>query len=208
MNPDREFMCETFHALAQPITALRANIELGLGKHGEQAAIRVLEDCLPLIDRLMQDLAVLREIASLDEPPALDSCEGRRLLQSSVEEMATVAQAGGIAIHLDPEPGAILCHAPMFQRAIFLLLDEIISGAGRNRTISISLRRREDEFLLEIRPGTPPGPRQKLCRKLMQFAGGCVLDSAAGNISATFRECSYQRPPATADADKRLLTSH
>ncbi len=188
MNPHREFMCETFHALSQPITALRANIELGLRKQDEQAANRVLEDCLPLIDRLMQDLAVLREIACLDEEPPLDSCDGQALLKSSVEEMAPVAQAGGIAIHLNAETGSILCHAPMFQRAIFLLLDAIIAGAGRNRTISISLRRNADEFLLEIRPGAPQGPRQKLCRKLMQFAGGCVIDSATGNISVTFRE--------------------
>ena len=33
MNGQREFMSETFHTLAQPITALRATVELGLRKN-------------------------------------------------------------------------------------------------------------------------------------------------------------------------------
>ncbi len=208
MNSHREFISETFHVLSQPITALRASIELGLGKRDEQAAKRALEACLPVVDRLMQDLAVLREIAGLDEEPPLDPCDGQLLLNSSIEEMAPVAQAAGIAIHLNAEPGAILCHEPTLQRAIFLLLDEIIAAAARNRAISISLRHREDDFLLEIRPGTAQGPRQMLCRKLMQFAGGCVIDSVPGSISVTFRESSARYSPDTPGADQRLLTSH
>jgi DNA-binding winged helix-turn-helix (wHTH) protein len=37
MNPQREFMSETFHLLAQPITALRATVELGLSKEANDA---------------------------------------------------------------------------------------------------------------------------------------------------------------------------
>jgi signal transduction histidine kinase len=207
MNPHCEIMSEAFHALAQPITALRANVELGLGNQDAQAITRVLENCLPLIDRLMQDLAVSREIASLDEEPLLECCDGQALLQSSVEEMSPVAQAGGIALRLDMQPASVLCHAPMFQRAIFLLLDEIIAAPGRERTISISLHPGKEGFLLEIRPGTPPGLRQKLCQRLMQFAGGCVTNFAAGGVSVTFRESSSWHSPVITFADKRLQTS-
>jgi len=208
MNPQCEFVRETFHTLAQPLTALRVTVELGLLKAPhEQAAHRALEDCLPLIDRLMQDLAVFREIA-LDEEPPIDSCDGQSLLQSSAAEMALVAQARGIMLDLNAEPAVIVCHAPTLQRAIFVLLDEIIASAGRNRTISISLRRCEHEFLLEFRPGPPPGLRQKLCRKLIQSAGGHALASAADGISITFREGSSQHCPAATITDQRLLTSN
>ena len=32
MNPQSEFLSETFHALSQPIAALRVTVELGLRK--------------------------------------------------------------------------------------------------------------------------------------------------------------------------------
>lgn len=209
MNSQQEFMSETFHTLAQPITALRATVELGLRKVADtEAAHQILADCLRWIDRLMQDLAVLREIANLEDKPPVDSCDGQALLQSLVQEMAPVAQASGIALHLNAEPGGIFCHAPMFQQAVFLLLDQIIAGTGRDRTISISLHRREDGFLLAIHPGTPPGPRHKLCCKLMHFAGGRVVDFATDSLSITFRESASRPSPATVIADKTFLMSH
>ena len=36
MNPQREFMSETFHVLAQPITVLRARVEMGLNERAGQ----------------------------------------------------------------------------------------------------------------------------------------------------------------------------
>lgn len=209
MNPQREFMSETFHTLAQPIMALRATVELGVLKNAsEQDSHLILEDCLRLIDRLMQDMAVLREITSLDEEPPLESCDGQALLRGSVEEMANVAQSSGIALHLDAEPALLRCNAAMFQRAIFVLLDELIAGAVPGSAISISLRRFEDGFLLQLRPGTPQGQRQKLSHKLMQFSGGSGIRSTSGCTSVRFGENSSGNVPAASVEDKQLLTSH
>jgi len=189
----REFITESFHALAQPIAALRITVELALDKAPhEQAARQTLEDCLPLIDRLMQNLAVLREIANLVKEPPIDACDGHALLQSSAEEMAMVARASGILLHFNADPAVIACHPPTLQRALFILLDEVIASSGRNCKISISLYRRENEFLLETRPGPPEGLRQKLCCKLMQFAGGRDVVSTTAIFSVSFREC-YSR---------------
>ena len=93
MTPQSEFISETFHTLAQPIAALRVTVELGLREDAGKPARQVLEDCLRLTDHLMQDMALLREIASLAEAPQLESCDGEALLQASVEEMAPVAEA-------------------------------------------------------------------------------------------------------------------
>jgi hypothetical protein len=54
----------------------------------------------------------------------------------------------------------------------------------------------------------PPGQRQKLCRKLMQFAGGSAIRFVSGSTSVTFRESNYRRFPALPLMDKQLLTSH
>lgn len=189
MNGQREFMSETFHTLAQPITALRAMVEIGLRKEpSEQASRQTLENCLQLIDRLMQDLAVFREITSLDEEPSLASCDGQALLRNCVEEMAIIAQAGGVTLHLNAEPALMQCNAAMFQRAIFVLLDEMIACTMRGGEITISLRSGTDGWVLEMRPGTLPGQRQKLSHKLMQFAGGRQILAAPGCTAITFRK--------------------
>ncbi len=209
MNQQQEFMSETFHLLAQPITALRAALELGLRK--ERTATdsqQVLEDCLRLIDRLMQDLAVFRETSSLDEQPILHSSDGRALLARCVEEMAVVAQDGGIGIELSAEPADIECHEPMLQRAVFVLLDEMISCAPSGCRIAVSLRKCGDGFRFEFRPGMPPGQRQKLCRKLLQYAGGSSIRFVSSSTSITFRQSSYRRFPALSLMDEQFLTSH
>jgi signal transduction histidine kinase len=207
MNPQREFMSETFHTLAQPITALRATVELGLRKNlSEHASHLVLEDCLGLIDRLMQDLALLREIASLDEQSPLQLCDGQGLLEGCVEELAPVAEDRGIALHLNAERSLMRCNAALLQRAIFVLLDEMIAGAAGGSQILVSLHPRKDEFLLEMIPGTPPGQRQKLGHKLMRFAGGSGIHFDSGCTSVTFRNSTYSYVPAIHSSDQRLLT--
>jgi signal transduction histidine kinase len=209
MNQRREFMSETFHLLAQPITALRFAVELGLSKAKAGADSEpILENCLQLIDRLMQDLAVFREISSLDEPPALQFSDGRELLAQSVEEMAPVAQDKGVALQLDAEPAGIQCHESMLQRALFVLLDELIASTPGGGQISISLRRSGDGFLLKSSPGMPPGQRQKLCGRLLQFAGGSGIRFASGSTSITFRGSSYRHLSELPLTDKQLLTLH
>jgi len=191
MNPQREFINDTFHLLAQPITALRATVELGLSESTDgPTSKQTLADCLELIDRLMQDLAVFREIASLDESPSLQPCNGRALLETCVEEMAPVALSRGIALRLNAEAVFIECNQPMFERALFIALDEMIASTPPGGEISISLSSGKSGALLELWPGAPRGQRRMLCLKLMQFAGGCGISSIAGCTSATFRESS------------------
>ncbi len=208
MNPQSEFISEAFHTIAQPIAALRATVELGLREDASKPPRQILEECLLHTDRLMQEMALLRECANLYEKPQLESCDGQALLRASVEEMAPVAESGGVVLQLDASPAIILCHAPTFQRAIFSLLDNVIARAGRDHIISIFLHRCEDGFMLIVSPGARQGPRRTLCRKLMHFAGGSAIDSATGDISVIFRAASCRQSPAITLADKQLLTSH
>jgi signal transduction histidine kinase len=209
MNRQREFVHDTFHLLAQPITALRANVELGLSQEANQPAVQqIFQDCLSLLDRLMQDLAVFREIASLDEEPVLGPCDGRALLESSVEEMAPVAEAYGVALHLSAEAAELQCRGPMLQRAVFVLLDAMIACAPKGGSISIRLDKAEDGFRLALYPGAPPGRRQELCRKLMRFAGCRCIQFDAACTSVTFRKSDHRQASEDTSADKQLLTLH
>jgi len=188
MNTQSEFMNDVLHVLAQPVTALRTALELGLNDHADQPASRkTFEDCLGLLDRLIQELAVLREIAGLEPEPPLELCDGRALLNSCVAEMAPVAEACEVALHVEAEKTEIECNRPMLQRAVFLLLDELIAGSP-GEGISIRLTRQQAGAQLELQPGSAPGRRQKLFRKLIESAGGRDLD-----CDSTRTRCFFPR---------------
>jgi signal transduction histidine kinase len=208
MNTQSELIHDAFHALAQPATALRATVELALRDMLEPQELRqVLKDCLLLCDRLTQELALFREIASLDEQLPLASCDGMALLAQCVEEMAPVAEAAGITLHLIGEPAVIACHEETFQHAIFFLLDEMIASAESASKISISLRRQDTAYRLELHPAIPHSRRQKLCRKLLQSAGGTSINTLSNGIAIVFREGLYRPVAEPAFANKQFLTS-
>ena len=162
---------------------------------------RSLADCLHLIDQLMQDLAVFREIAGLDEAPPLESRAGDVLLQSCVEEMAPVARECGVAFSLATEAAAMECHELMFRRAVFVVVDEMIASMPDGGEISLALHNAEDGVRMEVQPGTREGQREKLCWKLMQFAGGSVMRSAGGGTSVLFQKLSGRQFPVIPLAD-------
>ncbi|HVJ05329.1 MAG TPA: hypothetical protein VM578_06640 [Candidatus Saccharimonadales bacterium] len=209
MSREREFINETFHLLAQPITALRATMELGLSKKlNEEESHQVLEDCLSVLDRLMLDVAVFREIASLEDAPELSCHDGHSLLHSCAEEMTIVADASNVELSLTFEPVVIQCNEPSLRRAMFVLLDEMIAAAPAGSKISVILRNRANAAVLEVHPGIPHGQREKLCLKLLQFAGASDIHLEADHASVDFRKGSYRQYRAITSADKQLLTSH
>ena len=187
MNAQSEFMNDALHVLVQPVSALRTALELGLNDHANQPAARkTFEDCLGLIDRLTQELALLREVASLQPEPPLELCDGQGLLQSCVAEMAPVAEACGVALCIEAEKTEIECNAPTLQRAVFLLLDELIACSPAEG-ISIRLTRQQSGAELQLHPGTAPGRRQQLFRKLIESAGGRDVDFHSARTRCCFR---------------------
>ena len=201
MNPQVEFIEEALHVLAQPVTALRTALELGLSDHSDQPAARkVFEDCLDILDRLTQELAIFREIASLEPEPPLEFRDGEALLASCVEEMSPVAEASGVALHLNAEKARIECNAPMLQRALLLLFDELLA-CSPSSGVSIELTRHAGDARLELHPGIAPGRRQQLCRKLLESGGGLGVAFEAERTFCSFRngEPLHLRDEAAAD---------
>jgi signal transduction histidine kinase len=193
MKPQFELLDDAFHVLSQPVTALRTALELGLRDEADQPAARkIFEDCLGQLDRLMQELAIFREIASLEEEAPIACHDARQLLEACVEEMAAIAEAGGVALDVSAEQAAMQCNAPMLERAIFLLLDEMIAGTGAGGDISIRLTAGEQGLQLELRPGTSPGRHQQLYRKLIQVAGGSEIHFDSERTRCTFPRADHR----------------
>ena len=207
MNQSRTLLDETFHALAQPVMALRATVELGLSEG--QEAKPVLGECLRLIDALMQEVAVMREIANIEDATTLTDCNGKALLCSCVEEMAAVAHEGGVAVCVDAKAETMECDEMKFRRALFVLLDGMLAAMPHGGEIRLRLDDEEGGFLrLVARPAMPSGLRQKLCWKLMRAAGGQLMNCADGSMAVLFHKVTDRQLPPTPLAHERVLTSY
>jgi signal transduction histidine kinase len=193
MNAQQEFIHEVFHALAQPITALHASLELAR-REGDEGLNQTLECCLERVDVLMEELAILREITALEEGSPLQAEEASALLGSCLDEMAPVAAEHGVELRLDAAPGTLACNAAMLRRALFLLLDAMIAAAKPGGGIALTVHPEEEGVRLELHPSPVDGQRFKLFRRLMQCAGatsvGCDLECAF----ALFRGSTDRQP--------------
>lgn len=208
MNPPRTFLDEAFHALAQPVMALRATVEMALMEPPEKLdSHQVLGQCLQLIDRLTREFAMVREIAAGDEPSALAVHDGAALLRTCAEEMSVVAHELGCAIHVDAEHTAMECDEKKFRRAVFVLLDGMLAALPEGGEIGLQLDEDENGLHLSAHPALPGGLRQKLCWKLMQSAGGTVTDCTDSGTTVLFRKADARQLPVTPLAHKQSLTT-
>ena len=64
MNAETNYLNEAFHALSQPVMAMRATLELALEGDGTDAR-QALGETLLLLEQLTRDLALVREMAGL-----------------------------------------------------------------------------------------------------------------------------------------------
>jgi signal transduction histidine kinase len=211
-----ELLSDAFHLLAQPIVALRARVELGLLRPlSEGESRKTLKSCLMLVDRLMSELALVREIATLqEERPPLAPCDGPGLVKEIGEELAPVAEEAGITLTLEAGPGWLLASEAALRRALFLLLDATLGSARKGSRVTLALRPAADEaddraqqrYQLELRPGVPPGGRRELCRKLLARAGGTGLAFEEERSSAAFCAAGESSEAAPCAARQDSLT--
>jgi signal transduction histidine kinase len=209
MNPSHTLLDETFHSLAQPVMALRATVELGLSEGPDKVdARKVLGETLRLIDALMQEMAVLREIANVEDATTLTDCNGEALLRSCAEEMAAVAHEGGVAVCVDAKAEAMECDEMMVRRALFVLLDGMLAAMPHGGEIRLRLDEEGDFLRLVARPPMPSGLRQKLCWKLLHAAGGQLMNCADGSMAVLFHKVTDRRLRPTPLVHERVLTSY
>lgn len=200
MTAQQELMHETFHALAQPISALRAKVELGLRAGARQLPMESLAECLPLVLRLSDELGMLREIAALDDKPATAHYDATALLLECVEEMAMVARDAGTTLAVEAEPGWIACHEATLRSAIFLLLDSTLAAEPGSK-IEIGLHPDGFGYAISVSPAKLDGLRGKLFCKLMEHAGAEAVELGTESARATFPAPIYRNISASSSGE-------
>lgn len=128
----QQFVSDVFHALSQPLTALRCSLELALVQGGDASVYRAaLEEALKQAERVSSCAEFLRVMAEAEDPGEVAGCSLAACVASVVEEFAPVFESSGIAISATADDGVrVLADEEKLYRAIFLALDYGAASGG------------------------------------------------------------------------------
>lgn len=122
----QQFISDVFHAVSQPLTALRCSLELALMQQpgtlqGYRAA---LQDALLHAERLSNCTEFLRGMAEAEDPGTPRDIDLNGCLNEAVEEFAPVFEYAGRRVSVGARKAMrVVADPAKLQRALFLLLD-------------------------------------------------------------------------------------
>jgi len=130
------------HRLAQPMTALRGGIELGLmGKRTVADYRALLEQSLQLADSMVQMIVSLRDLGESSAPGGTpQSVHLESTVTKVLAEMESLAQSQNLRLQLDAEDATEVCADPVrLREALQSLLAWIIQNSAGSGAIAVRL---------------------------------------------------------------------
>jgi heavy metal sensor kinase len=155
MEEMRQFSTALAHELRTPIAALRGEIELAaMHSHGEaykRSAASQLEE-LDKLKRLIDQLLTLARAESGQIPLAHQRVALGELIGSVVEQVEVVAEAKGVGLAHEADPGIVVSGDPEWlERMLLNLLDNAFKFTQAGGQIVIRLTSEQDMARLEVR---------------------------------------------------------
>lgn len=151
----RECLGAMAHRLAQPMTALRGSIELGLmGKRSAADYRSVLEQSLQLADNLTQLIVSLRDLGESSAPRGAPRCVLLNAMAMEVlAEMEGPAETRDLHLHLQAGGNARVWADPdRLREALQSLLAWIIQNCAGDGVIAMELSAPEGEARIFLSP--------------------------------------------------------
>jgi phosphoglycerate-specific signal transduction histidine kinase len=138
----RECLGAMAHRLAQPMTALRGSMELGLmGKRTVADYRALLEQALQLADSMVQTIVSLRDLGESSAPGGTSqSVRLESTVTEALAEMESLAQAQNLRLQLDAEGATEIYVDPLrLREALLSLLAWIIQNSAGGGAIAVRL---------------------------------------------------------------------
>jgi signal transduction histidine kinase len=154
-EPCRECLAALAHRLAQPITALRGGIELGLmGKRSAADYRSLLEQSLQLADNMAQLIISLRDLGESGAPGGSPQYVFLEATATEVlAEMEGLAQSRELHLQLHAEGAMKVCVNPeRLREALQSLLAWIIQNSAGGGGIAVELSASEGEARVFLSP--------------------------------------------------------
>lgn len=151
----RECLSAMAHRLAQPMTALRGGIELGLmGKRSVADYRSLLEQSLQLADNLAQLIVSLRDLGESGAPGGDSQCVLLEAAASEVlAEMEGLAESRELRVQLKAAGTTKVCVNPeRLREALQSLLAWVIQNSAGGSVITMELSASQGEAQVSLSP--------------------------------------------------------
>jgi signal transduction histidine kinase len=151
----RECLAAMAHRLAQPMTALRGGIELGLmGKRSAADYRSLLEQSLQLADNMAQLIVSLRDLGESSAPGGPSQCVLLEATATEVlAEMQSLAESRELRLQLNTEGTVKVCMNPeRLREALQSLLAWVIQNSAGGGVITVDLSASEGEARVSLSP--------------------------------------------------------
>ena len=143
------------HRLAQPMTALRGGIELGLmGKRSVADYRSLLEQSLQLADNMTQLIVSLRDLGESCKPGDTPQCVIlERTAMEVLAEMEVLAQSRELRLQLNAEGTVKVCANPdRLREGLQSLLAWVIQNSAGGGVVAVTLSSSEGEARVFLSP--------------------------------------------------------
>lgn len=196
----RRLSSDLFHALSQPLTALRCSLELALQQTPTvEQYHESVSRALAQAERVSWLAMGIRELFEAQQSG--DGCEAlllRDAVENAIDEVLLVAEAAGVRICFSPRSACpVWFEAQRLRQGLFHLLGFVVSHGERDSLLRIELAKSEGRSLLSL--NVPRGCRtdhpsssdaeerdrpHELARRLAAGIARAIFEAAGGSFKA------------------------
>ncbi len=200
----RRLTVDVGHALRTPLTAIRGNLELQIGRSDGTHA-EALATSLEQVDDLVRLVNQLLLLEKLESPPlgrlARERVDLHALARGLVEHLHVLADERGVVLELHGEPVFVEADAGQVRQALANLIDNALRHTPRGGRVGVETRSAGDLAQLRVADTGPGVPADQLERVFERFysapgeAGGgtglglplarAIARAHGGDITAT-----------------------
>lgn len=172
----QRFSADAAHELNTPLTAIRGNLEVCLGRERMvdeyQAVLAESVEQISSLSRLLRDLLLLAKPGSPQQKEHFAPVDCSAVAERAAEQAQFFGEAAGVQVVRDIEPGLLLPgNESLLFRLCYNLIHNGIRFSPAGSVVTVKLQRRDDAAVLEVMDqgiGIRPEDQEKIFEQFFQ----------------------------------------
>lgn len=172
----QRFSADAAHELNTPLTAIRGNLEVCLGRERTvdeyQAVLAEGVEQITSLSRLLRDLLLLAKPGSQQQKEHFVPVDYSAVAERAAEQAQIIGESVGVRVVRDIEPGlALPGNESLLLRMCCNLIDNGIRFSSAGSVVTVRLRRQDGAVVLDVMDhgiGIPPEDREKIFEQFFQ----------------------------------------
>lgn len=172
----QRFSADAAHELNTPLTAIRGNMEVCLGRERTveqyQAVLAESVEQITALSTLLQDLLLLARPGSAAQKQALAPVDGSAIVEHAAEQAQALGEAANLRIVRDIEPAVVLPgNERLLLRLCYNLMHNAVRFSRAGGVVTVAFHQRGDTAVLEVQDhgvGIGPEDREKIFQPFYQ----------------------------------------